>query len=169
MTGPSQRPVEFGKLSVGVFSNQAVIADHLPDNRSIFLFNKALIIFQIRASARERNVFLLAIDDQHLIDEFSTVIAIDPQDREGEERARALEGSEDRLLAPVQEGETFRPASRHVGERQGVQVAALYVGATMSHQVRWKSSRVGSPSGRIKSPGGKKKRVISAKLAEQSK
>src|SRR2546421_3502242 len=38
--------------------------------------------------------------------------------------AYQLDASQDHLLAPMQEGETFRPPSRYIGERQGVQVAA---------------------------------------------
>ena len=51
-----------------MFSNQAIIADHLAHNRSIFLFYKTLIIFQIGASPRERDVFLFTIGDHCLVD-----------------------------------------------------------------------------------------------------
>ena len=73
--------------------------------------HKTLVIFQIGASPRERQVFLLTIGDQRLIDEFPTVIGINPQNGKREECACALESSQDRLLAPMQEGETFRPPS----------------------------------------------------------
>ena len=39
------------------------------------------------------------------------------------------------LLLSVQEGQALRPPGGNIGERQGVQVAALDIGATMSHQV----------------------------------
>jgi hypothetical protein len=126
-----------------VFPNQAVIAHHLAHNRAIFLLDKTLIILQRWTTPRERQVFLFAMGDQHFIDELPTVVGIDPQDRKGEERPRSLKGSEDRLLAPMQEGQAFRPPSRHIGERQGVQVAALDVGATMGHQVRFQKTGSG--------------------------
>src|SRR5437764_6640045 len=90
---------------------------------------------KIRQTTCEREVFVFARGDQHFIDELAAVIAINPQNGKGEERACALEGGQDRLLAPMQEGETFRPPSRYIGERQGVQIASLDVGATMSHQI----------------------------------
>jgi hypothetical protein len=88
-------------LPIRLFPNEAIIADHLTNDGSVFLFNKTLIVFQIRASPREGDVFLFAIGDQHFIDKLATVIGIDPQDRKGEERACPLEGSEDRFLTPV--------------------------------------------------------------------
>ncbi len=54
-----------------------------------------------------------------------------------------LEGSQHRLLTPVQEGQAFRPPGGYIGERQGVQVAALDIGATMGHQVRFQKARSG--------------------------
>jgi hypothetical protein len=43
-----------------LLSNKAVIPDYLADKRSILLFDKTLIIFQIGASAREGDLFLFA-------------------------------------------------------------------------------------------------------------
>ena len=139
----AQRPVEFGELPIGMFSNQAIIADHLAHNRAIFLFDKTLISFQIRPSSREGDLFLFTIGDHDLIDELSAVIGINPQNRKREQRACALEGSQHRLLAPMQEGKAFRPAGGYVGERQRVQVTSLDVGATMGHQVRFQKARSG--------------------------
>ncbi len=87
----AQGSVQFAELPVRMFPNQAIIADHLADNRSVFLRNKALIIFQMGASPRERQVFFLTRSDQRLIDDFPTVIGINPQNGKGKERACALE------------------------------------------------------------------------------
>ena len=125
-----------------LFSTSCIFGCNLRSAEAAHL-HKALIVFQMRASPRERNLFLFTIGDQHFIDEFSTVIGINPQDRKREERACALEGSQHRLLAPVQKGKTFRPPGRHIGERQRVQVAALDVCATMSHQVRFQKAGLG--------------------------
>jgi len=98
------------------------------------------------ASPRERNVFLLAVGDYCLIDEFSTVVSINSQDRERKQCPRSLDSCQHGLLTPVQEGQTFRPAGCYIGERQGVQVPSLNISTTMGHQIRWKSSRVGPHS-----------------------
>src|ERR1700693_2275265 len=118
-----------------MFPNQTIITDYLAHNGSIFLFYKTLVIFQIWASPCERDLFLFAIGDQHFIDELSSVVGINPQNGKGEERACALEGSQDRLLAPMQEGQAFGPSRGYIGERQRVQVTPLDIGATMGHQV----------------------------------
>ena len=46
----------------------------------------------------------------------STVIRINPQNRKREKRSRSLDGRQHGFLTPVQEGQAFRPASRHIGE-----------------------------------------------------
>ena len=56
---------------------------------------------------------------------------------------RSLDGGLQRLLAPMQEGKAFGPFSRHIGERQRVQVASLDSGATMGHQIRFQKAGSG--------------------------
>jgi hypothetical protein len=126
-----------------MFANQAIVADYLAHNSSILLFYKTLIILQIRATPRERHVFLFTIGDHCLVDEFSTVIGINSQNGKWEERACALEGSQHRLLAPMHERQAFRPAGCYVRERQGIQVSTVDVCATMSHQVRFQKAGSG--------------------------
>ena len=79
-------------MPIGVFPNEAIITHDLTHHRAIFLLDKTLIVFQVWASACERQVFLFAIGDQHFIDELATVVGIDPQNRKREERACASEG-----------------------------------------------------------------------------
>ena len=63
------------------------------------------------------------------------VIGINPEDRKREERARSLDGCQDQLLAPMQEGKAFCPACGHIGERQGIQETALSVFTTVGAPV----------------------------------
>ena len=79
-----------------MFANQPIIADHLTHNRSIFLFHKTLIVFQVWAAPRERDVCLLTISDHFLIDEFSPIIGIDAQDRKRQQQVCLLERSQNR-------------------------------------------------------------------------
>ena len=126
-----------------MFADQAIVAHHLAHHRAIFLLDKTLVIFQIGATSRERDVFLFTIGDQHFIDELPTVIGIEPQHWKGKERACPLEGSQDRLLASMQEGEAFGPSGGHIGEGQRVEVAPLDVYATMSRQIRFHKAGLG--------------------------
>lgn len=83
------------------------------------------------------------IGDYNFIDELPTVIGIDPQDLKGEQRPRSLDGCQHRFLTPIQEGKTFRPPSRHIGERQRVHVASLEAHATMGHEICFKKAGLG--------------------------
>jgi hypothetical protein len=93
--------VEFGELPVGLFPNQAIVADHLTHDRSIFLFHKTLVIFEIWASPCEDDLLLLAVCHQRLVDEFSPVVGIDSQDRKREQYACLLECCQHRFLTAV--------------------------------------------------------------------
>ena len=54
-----------------------------------------------------------------------------------------MESRQHRFLTAVQQGKALRPPSRYIGERQGVEVASLDVGATMGHQVRFQKTGSG--------------------------
>jgi hypothetical protein len=115
-----------------MFADQTIVAYLLAHNRPILLLHKTLIVFQIGASPRERDVRLLAIGDHCLVDEFSPVIGIDPQNGKGEQQAGLLESCQHRFLTAVQEGQALRPPSSYISERQRVQRACS-----------WASSQVG--------------------------
>ena len=104
----AQRTVELGQLTVGVFSHEAIIADHLAHNNAIFLFYKALISFLIGSASGKGDLLLFTIRDHDLIDELSTVIGINPQNRKREQGACALESSQHRLLAAAAPGLYYR-------------------------------------------------------------
>ncbi len=94
-----------------------------------------MVSFLRRPSPRERHLFLFTIGDHHFIDELSTVVGIDAEDRKREQRVCALEGRQHRLSTTIQEGEAFGPAHRDVGEGQGVQIASLGLYAAVGDQV----------------------------------
>src|SRR5205085_3597004 len=129
------RPVELGQLPIGVFSYEAIVAYDLTHNCAIFLLHKALISFLIGSPTGKGDLFLFTIGDQDPIDELYAVIGINPQQGKREELPCALKGSYDRLLAAMQEGQAFRPASCYISEGQRVQVASLDICATVGHQV----------------------------------
>jgi NAD(P)H-binding len=56
---------------------------------------------------------------------------------------RSLDGCQDQLLAPMQEGKAFCPACGHIGERQGIQETALSIFTTVGHQVRFQKAGTG--------------------------
>ena len=129
-------------MPISVFPNQAIITDHLADNRSIFLFDKTLVSFLIRPSSCEGNLFLFTIRHNFLIEELPAIIGIDAQDGERKERMRALDGCQNRLPTTVEEREAFSPACRDVGEGQGVEVASLRFSPTMGNQICFQKARL---------------------------
>ena len=72
-----------------------------------------------------------------------TVIGINPKDRKREQRSRVLNGCQNPLLTPVQEGEAFGPSRGHIGEGQRVQVAPFRLEATMGHEIRSQKAGLG--------------------------
>lgn len=50
----AQCPVELGRLTVGQFPDEAVVADHLPDDVAVLLFDVALIIALLGAPAADQ-------------------------------------------------------------------------------------------------------------------
>lgn len=53
-----QRPIAFRELAVGVFSLETIIANHLPNNLSVFLLHIALIVAASGTPSGEGEVFL---------------------------------------------------------------------------------------------------------------
>src|SRR5260370_34916162 len=126
-----------------MFSDKAIRARHLANDRSIFLLDKALIPFLIGPSTGKGDVFLFTIGYHDSIDELSTVIGINPQNGKREQPTCALKACQHRLLPALQEGQAFRPAGGYISERQRVQVAAIDVCATMGHQIRFQKTWLG--------------------------
>ena len=122
----AQRSIEFRELPISMFTNEPIIADHLADNRSIFLLYKALIHFLIGSSTRECHLFLFTIGHQCLIDaplhRYQYQI---PRIGKGKSMRASLDGCQHCLLTAIQEGQAFRPASRYIRESQRVQIASL--------------------------------------------
>ncbi len=80
---------------------------------------------------------------QERIDELSSIIDIQAQDRKRKERSCLLEGGEDRLRAFRENGKTFRPSRGHIGQGQRVQIASLRVLTTMGDQIRFQKTGPG--------------------------
>jgi hypothetical protein len=76
----SQRSVQLTELLASLSSHEPIMPHDLAHNRSILLFDITLIVFQIRASSRKGDLFLFTITEQHLIDEFPSVVGVEPQD-----------------------------------------------------------------------------------------
>src|SRR6266516_5329346 len=71
------------------------------------------------------------------------IIDIQTQDRKRKEPSRLLEGRKNGLRAFRENGKTFRPSRRDIGQGQRVQIASLRVLPTMGHQIRFQETGPG--------------------------
>jgi len=77
----TQGLIHLAQLSVGSFSFQARIAHDLTHDGSILLLYEVLIILEPFTSSRKGDLFGFTIRQHLLIDEFASIISIQPQDR----------------------------------------------------------------------------------------
>jgi hypothetical protein len=73
----------------------------------------------------------------------SAVIGINSQNGKREQPTCTLKGCQHGLLAAMQERQAFRPAGGYICERQGIQIAAIDVCATMSYHIRFQKTWLG--------------------------
>jgi len=64
-----------------MLTNQAIVTDQLVQNRFILLRGYYIDRFSYKGVLKERPLFMCAIGDQYLIDEFPTDISNDPRIR----------------------------------------------------------------------------------------
>ena len=62
----------------------AVIANGMADDRPILLFDMRLIVFLVRARTGKSDLLVQAIAIEQVVDEFTTVIRIDAEQRKGQ-------------------------------------------------------------------------------------
>ena len=68
----------------------AGVADRAPHHRIVLLLDKAVVVFAIRARAREAQFLFLAVGQQILVDELGAVVTIDAEQRKGQFLAHFL-------------------------------------------------------------------------------
>src|SRR6185312_8788477 len=101
----------------------------LTHNIPVLLLDETLVVLEAGAGApsREGELFLLTIGEQQFIDKLSSIIRIQPQQREGKALPCLLQRLQNRLLALIQQRHAFSPSCGNICERQGVEVTPLDV------------------------------------------
>src|SRR5947209_897389 len=107
------------------------------------MFDVALIVALVGAPAREGDVFSFTIGQYFRVDKLASVVGIQTKYGKRDQLTRLVERLNDERLATVQQWQTFRPASGHIGEGERGQVGPLGQGATMGHQVDLQKARLG--------------------------
>ena len=62
------RPIQLGQLAIGALTFEAIVANELPNNGTIPLFDKTLVVFVADPSTRERDLLAGAVGQQFLVD-----------------------------------------------------------------------------------------------------
>jgi hypothetical protein len=96
-----------------------------------------LIIFDPWAPTCKRQVFACAVGQQAFVDELTPVVGIDSQQRKRKEYAGLLQCHQHRVGTFIEQWHAFRPACGDIGQRQGVQEAAVCVGSAVRDQIHF--------------------------------
>jgi hypothetical protein len=68
---------------------QSIVADQPSDNRPILLFDVAGVVLRVGSAARESDALVGAVANEQSVDELTSVVAIEPQDRLGRKISEA--------------------------------------------------------------------------------
>ena len=71
--------IQLGQLAIGTLTFEAVVADELPYNRAIFLFDKAGVVLVADPPAGEGELLTRPVRQQFFVDELTAVVRVDPQ------------------------------------------------------------------------------------------
>lgn len=63
------------------------------------------------------------------------MISVLTEPRKWEQGSCPLKGSQHDFRTPIEQGKAFRPSGGNVSERQGVEIAAKHIAATMCHEI----------------------------------
>jgi len=85
-----QRAIELRELPISQFPSEAIIADHLAHNLSIFLLSVALILAVARTSSGIGEECLFTIVQQLHIDKLCSIIDVDALDGKGKKVLHAM-------------------------------------------------------------------------------
>src|SRR5258707_13195394 len=107
----------------------------LTHHGSILLLHVSIIVGTFWATPGKGNLFFLAIGQQDGIEKLATMTRIQAKHWKWQQITCPLKGHKDSFRAAIEQGEAFRPASSDVRQRQGVQIAAKHVAATMRDQI----------------------------------
>src|SRR5216683_1561429 len=111
-----QPSVQFGELSIRELACEAVITHNLAHNLPIFLLNVALVITSLWTATRKGDLLLLTVSHQFHVNELGSIVGIDAQDGKREQLPGALEGSDDRILTAMEQGQAFCPSCSNIGQ-----------------------------------------------------
>src|SRR4029453_5679317 len=109
------------QLRIGGSGREAIIADELADARAVLLFDMGTVVLFPRAAAREGDVLEATIGQERPVDELGAIVAVEPDERDGQARPDAVDGAADPLLPLAPDGFQFDPGRRDIDGAEGAE------------------------------------------------
>src|SRR5712691_7410628 len=117
--------IDAGELGIGGLGGEAIIADELADDGAVLLFDMGAVVLLPGATAGEGDAALPAVVVQALVDELTTVIAIEPEERHGQALPHAMHAPAHSLVPLAPDGLELDPGGGDVDGAERTEVEAL--------------------------------------------
>jgi hypothetical protein len=140
---PAGSAIEFGELAIGQLALKAVRTNDLAHNRTIFLFDIALVVLVCGSPTGKSDLRLLTIHKQLGIDKRFAVVGITSEQGKGQELACPFKCLQYSMLSALQERLAFGPSSGDVGDHQRLEEGAFAAPATVRDQISFTEARRG--------------------------
>ncbi len=112
---------------------EAIIADELADDGAVLLFDMGAVL--PGPTAGEGDAALPAVVVQALVDELTTVIAIEPEERHGQALAHPMHAPAHPLVPLTPDRLELDPGGGNVDRAEGAEVKALRTAAAVGDQI----------------------------------
>ena len=100
----------------------------------------AIVLF-VGARAGKGNPLSMAISIEVLVDELTTIVRVQPQQREGQSLPHPVHCTTYALLSFPSYSNTLRPTTGYIHRRQGSQVEAFSTLTTVGYQVNFQEAK----------------------------
>src|SRR6266852_306671 len=105
------------------------------------LLDVATVVLVVRPSSREGDGLFFGVVDQSTVDELTTIVGVQPEERKGKSASDLGQLLEDRRFAFIAHPTAEHPAGGHIHRAQGEEELPCARGPTMGHQVDLQESR----------------------------
>src|ERR1041384_588567 len=113
----------------------SAVADGLPNRGPVPLLHKGLVILAVGSAPGKSETLLLAVPNEHLVDELRAIVGVELAELHGHEQSDAMDGPAHPRHGLGPDGPALGPARQHVDDRQGVQKVATGVLSAMLHEI----------------------------------
>src|SRR5205807_7623680 len=125
----------------GRYPLKAAIAQELPHDRAVLLFDPSLVVLAVRARARELDTTVQAILDQRLVYKFAAIVDIQRAKGKRQADADALKCLNNEAAFAHHKRRRLGPTASNIGQDQAVNVATAVNVPAMGDQIHFHAAR----------------------------